>query len=393
MKLAERLNQVGEYYFSQKLREIDAMNRNGAAVINLGIGSPDLPPHPAVIKTLQEASANTNVHAYQGYRGIEELRQSISKWYRNWYDVSLDPASEILPLIGSKEGIMHICMTWLNEGDEVLVPDPGYPTYRSAVQLAGGTCISYTLDDTGSPSLEKIMQHNLSKVKLMFINYPHMPTGAQATEEIFKMLIDFAGKHDILLVSDNPYSFILTSKPISILSVEGGKEVAVELNSLSKSHNMAGWRVGMLCGHADRINAVMRFRSNMDSGMFLPLQLAAAKALSLGKDWYDSLNAVYSKRKKKALFLVQDVLGCNVSEDQAGLFTWARIPAHFKDAYELSDLVLTHAAVFLTPGGIFGDTGKEYIRISLCSTEERFDEAISRINGSGIFSSTQLTNL
>ncbi len=393
MKPAERLKQVGEYYFSQKLREIDVMNRNGADVINLGIGSPDLPPHPSVISTLQQASAQANAHAYQGYRGIEGLRRAISEWYGNWYGVTLDPVSEILPLIGSKEGIMHICMTWLNDGDQVLVPDPGYPTYRSAVQLAGGSCMGYTLDDTGCPDFETLSQHDLSRVKLMFINYPHMPTGAQATESLFKSFIDFAREHDILLVSDNPYSFILTTKPLSILSIPGGKEVAVELNSLSKSHNMAGWRVGMLCGKAERIDAVMRFRSNMDSGMFLPVQIAAAKALSLGEDWYESVNEIYRSRKSKALFLAENVLGCSVSKNQAGLFTWARIPSGFDSAYELCDQVLTGAKVFLTPGGIFGDAGRHYIRISLCSSEEKFDEAIQRINESGIFSSNQTNKL
>ncbi|MGZ8543861.1 MAG: pyridoxal phosphate-dependent aminotransferase [Flavisolibacter sp.] len=379
MKIADRLNQVGEYYFSQKLKEIELMNRSGANVINLGIGSPDLPPHPDVIKILQEESANPNSHAYQGYRGVEKLRKAISDWYGKWYGVSLNPATEILPLIGSKEGIMHICMTWLNEGDIALVPNPGYPTYRSAVQLAGGVCYEYLMDETGRPLLEGIDPNDLGKARLMFVNYPHMPTGAEATTEILSELVAFAKKYDILLVSDNPYSFILTSQPQSILSIPGAKEVAVELNSLSKSHNMAGWRVGMLCGSADKIDAVLRFRSNMDSGMFLPVQLAAAKALSLGKDWYDSINSVYRKRKEKAVFLVKNILGCIVDEKQSGLFVWAKVPGIHTSGYALSDEILHEAKVFITPGGIFGSAGDAFIRISLCSKEEKFDEAIERI--------------
>lgn len=389
MKIAERLNQVGEYYFSQKLKEIDAMNRNGAGVINLGIGSPDLPPHPGVIKILQEETASPKAHAYQGYRGIEALRKSISDWYGAWYGVTLDPASEILPLIGSKEGIMHICMTWLNEGDLALVPNPGYPTYRSAVQLAGGVCLDYLLDENGKPLLEVFQPQDLERVKIIFVNYPHMPTGKEATDEILNELVEFARQHNILLVSDNPYSFIQTAIPKSILSVPGAKEVAVELNSLSKSHNMAGWRVGMLCGSDDKIDAVMRFRSNMDSGMFLPVQLAAARALSLGKEWYDSINDVYSRRKQKAVYLAKEILGCSMDEQQAGLFVWAKVPASYATAYAMSDEVLQAAKVFITPGGIFGNAGDDYIRISLCSSEEKFDEATARIQKAGFISRTK----
>ncbi|MGZ5255761.1 MAG: pyridoxal phosphate-dependent aminotransferase [Flavitalea sp.] len=386
MKLADRLNQVGEYYFSQKLKEIEVMNRAGADVINLGIGSPDQPPHPEVIKILQEESASPKSHAYQGYRGVEILRKAICEWYNKWYEVNLNPATEILPLIGSKEGIMHICMTWLNEGDIALVPNPGYPTYRSAVQLAGGVCINYLIDETGRPLLEEINEKDLSRVKMMFVNYPHMPTGLEATKDTLQTLVDFARQHDILLVSDNPYSFILTTQPQSILSIPGAREVAVELNSLSKSHNMAGWRIGMLCGSADKIDAVLRFRSNMDSGMFLPVQLAAAKALSLEKDWYDGINSVYRKRKEKAVFLVKNILGCTVEENQAGLFVWAKVPEIHTSGYALSDEVLHAAKVFITPGGIFGNAGDAFIRISLCSTEEKFDEAIERIMAATIMS-------
>ena len=380
MQTAKRLEGIGEYYFSQKLREIDALNMRGKNIINLGIGSPDLPPHPSVIKVLQEESAKPNVHAYQSYKGSSVLRNAIRNWYKTWYNVDLIADSEILPLIGSKEGIMHICMTYLNEGDLVLVPNPGYPTYKSAVKLAGGISIDYDLQEENNfePDFNSIEKLDLSKVKLLFVNYPQMPTGQLPSADLFEKLVDFGRKHHILIIHDNPYSFILNEHPKSLLSVAGAKDVVLELNSLSKSQNMAGWRVGMLCGAKERIEEVLRFKSNMDSGMFLPVQLAAAKALSLGKYWYDDVNAVYRKRREK-VFELLDMLNCVYSKDQVGMFVWAKIPATYKTSYELSDEVLYNNNVFITPGGIFGTAGTGFVRVSLCSTEEKIGEALERI--------------
>lgn len=377
---ASRLEGIGEYYFSTKLREIDELNKQGRNIINLGIGSPDLPPHPAVIQTLQEEAAKPTVHGYQNYKGAPALRNAFKDWYQQWYGVALNADTEVLPLMGSKEGIMHICMTYLNEGDQVLVPNPGYPTYRSAVKLAGGVCVDYGLkaENNYAPDFEALEQLDLSKVKLMWVNYPHMPTGQLATADVFVQLVAFARKHNILLCHDNPYSFILNDRPASIFSVEGAKEVAIELNSLSKSHNMAGWRVGVLCSSKERIDEVLRFKTNMDSGMFLPLQLAAAKALTLGKEWYDEVNAVYSERRQK-VYEMLDMLRCAYSREQVGLFVWAKIPAAYKDGYALSDAVLYESNVFITPGGIFGDGGNGFIRVSLCGSLSRFADAIERI--------------
>ena len=380
MKLAKRLDGIGEYYFSQKLREIEELNKQGKSIINLGIGSPDLPPHPEVIRVLQEEAAKPNVHAYQSYKGSAVLRHAISEWYNRWYNVSLNPDTEVLPLIGSKEGIMHICMTYLNKGDEALLPDPGYPTYTSAVKLAGGKPVYYTLKEKNNyePDFEKLEQKGLKKVKLMFVNYPQMPTGQLPTITLFEKLVAFGKKHNILIVHDNPYSFILNDHPLSLLTVNGAMDTVVELNSLSKSHNMAGWRIGMLCGAKERIEEVLRFKSNMDSGMFLPLQLAAAKALSLGKEWQEEVNSVYRQRKEKATELLQ-LIGCRFSTAQAGLFMWARIPDGYKDGYAVSDEVLYESSVFITPGSIDGKGGDKYIRVTLCATVEKFDEAIQRI--------------
>ena len=379
MTTARRLEGIGEYYFSTKLREIDELNRQGKNVINLGIGSPDLPPHPDVIRVLQEESAKPNVHAYQSYKGSPLLRNAIAAWYQKWYGVELNPDTEILPLIGSKEGIMHICMTYLNEGDRVLVPNPGYPTYRSAVKLAGGECVDYALtaENGWFPDFEEL-EKLVGGVKLMWVNYPHMPTGQLPDRSLFEKLVAFGKKHKILICHDNPYSFILNDQPMSLLSVPGAKEVVIELNSLSKSQNMAGWRVGTLSGAKERIDEVLRFKSNMDSGMFLPVQLAAAKALSLGKEWYDSVNAVYRERRG-FVFGLLELLKCEFSRDQVGMFVWAKIPAGFKDGFELSDKVLHGAAVFITPGGIFGPAGEGYVRVSLCSTKEKLQESIDRI--------------
>jgi aspartate/methionine/tyrosine aminotransferase len=377
---SRRLDGIGEYYFSQKLREIDELNKQGKNIINLGIGSPDLPPHPDVIRVLQEEAAKPNTHAYQSYKGSPVLRKAVADWYARWYGVELNPDTEILPLIGSKEGIMHICMTYLNEGDEALIPNPGYPTYSSAVKLAGGKAVAYEMKEENNwePDFETLEKTDLSKVKLLWVNYPHMPTGQLPTASLFERIVAFGKKHNIIICHDNPYSFILNETPSSLLSVPGAEEVVIELNSLSKSQNMAGWRVGMLCAAKERIDEVLRFKSNMDSGMFLPLQLAAAKALSLGKDWYDSINAVYAQRREK-VFELLTLLGCEFSSSQVGMFVWAKIPSKYKSGYELSDEVLYGSNVFITPGGIFGTAGDQYIRVSLCGSVERFEEAIKRI--------------
>ncbi len=380
MRTSKRLDGIGEYYFSQKLREIDELNKEGKNIINLGIGSPDLPPHPDVIKVLQEEAAKTNVHAYQGYKGSPVLRKAIKEWYRKWYGVELNEDTEILPLIGSKEGIMHICMTYLDKGDKVLVPNPGYPTYISAVKLAGGKCVEYKLREKNNyePDFEKLEKADLKKVKLLFVNYPQMPTGKMAIKKLFEKIVAFGNKHNILIIHDNPYSFILNESPASLLGVEGAKECVIELNSLSKSHNMAGWRVGMLCGAKERIDEVLRFKSNMDSGMFLPVQLAAAKALQLGREWHDEVNTVYRERREK-VFELLDLLNCKYSTEQVGMFVWARISKKFISGYALSDDVLYKSRVFITPGGIFGSAGDQYIRVSLCGSIGKFEEAINRI--------------
>lgn len=382
-QVSNRLNGIGEYYFSQKLRQIDQLNKQGKNIINLGIGSPDLPPHPSVIEVLVEESRKPNVHAYQGYKGSPVFRQAIAGWYDEWYGVKLDPDTEILPLIGSKEGIMHICMTYLDEGDLVLVPDPGYPTYSSAAKLAGGSVVQYSLQEENNwlpdfNELKKLAKKAGNKKVLMFANYPHMPTGKAPTKELFQKLVEFANNNHVLLVHDNPYSFILNNDPMSILSVEGAKDWVIELNSLSKSHNMAGWRIGMLCGSEKRIGEILRFKSNMDSGMFLPAQLAAAKALSLGADWFLQLNHVYKERREKVYQLL-DLLPTSYDKNQVGMFLWAKINKEYSDAYALSDAILEKANVFITPGGIFGAAGNNYIRISLCSTIEKLDESINRI--------------
>jgi LL-diaminopimelate aminotransferase len=381
---ANRLAHINEYYFSQKLREIETLNKAGKDIINLGIGSPDMAPHEDVIKTLQAEAAKPNTHAYQSYKGSPILRNAVADWYKKWYNVSLNADTEILPLIGSKEGIMHICMTYLNEGDEVLIPNPGYPTYSAAVKLAGATCVEYNLttENNWTPDFETIAKQDLSKVKIMFVNYPHMPTGKLPTKELFENTIAFAKANNILVVNDNPYSFVLNENPTSLLSIDGAKDVTIELNSLSKSHNMAGWRIGVLCASAERINDILCFKSNMDSGMFLPVQLAAAKALSLGADWYETINKVYKERKIKAFELLEK-LNCTYDIAQVGLFVWAKKPATFKDAYALSDEVLYNANVFITPGGIFGSNGNDYLRISLCASVEKFEEAIKRITENG----------
>ncbi len=377
---ASRLGQVQEYYFSKKLREIAEMRNEGKEVLNLGIGSPDLPPHPLVIEALHSHSEMDSNHAYQSYTGIPELRKAFSDWYARFYGVQLNEANEVLPLIGSKEGIVHIAMSFLEKGDAALVPNPGYPAYATATKLTGAEVIEYHLSEKNGwlPDLELLEREDLSRVKIMWVNYPNMPTGTRAKKSSFEKLISFASKHRILIVNDNPYSFILNEDHLSILAIEGAKGVALELNSLSKSHNMAGWRVGMLAGHADLIKTVLRFKSNMDSGMFRPVQLAAAAALQLPGDWYENLNTVYRKRREKVYELLE-LLKCKWQSGTSGMFVWAKVPKGYKDGFALSDEILYNAHVFLTPGGIFGSQGNGYIRISLCAKEEVFEEAIKKI--------------
>lgn len=380
IKTAGRLGEVKEYYFSTKLKEIARMRAEGKMVLNLGIGSPDLPPADGVLETLTREAVHADNHAYQPYSGIPELRQAFVDWYREWFDVTLDPESEVLPLIGSKEGIMHIAMTYLESGDEVLVPNPGYPAYRAVSNLAGASILEYALSEEKGwlPDLEALAAQDLSRVKIMWVNYPNMPTGARASREFFEQLVRFAHTHKILVVNDNPYAFILNEKPLSILSIDGAKEVALELNSLSKAHNMAGWRVGVLTGKERYLQDVIRFKSNMDSGMFKPVQLAAARALKASPDWYQRLNNVYRSRRE-VVFDLLDLLNCQYDPEQVGMFVWARIPKRFEDGFELSDEVLYNAHVFITPGGVFGSQGQQYVRISLCSPGDLYRESIRRI--------------
>lgn len=356
------------------------MNKAGKQVINLGIGSPDMPPHQDVIDVLHAESNKSNQHGYQNYKGSPILRKAISSFYKLWYDVELDPESEILPLIGSKEGIMHICMTFLDEGDEALIPNPGYPTYRSAVQLAGGNCVTYDLKEENNwePDFTELEKSNLQKVKIMWVNYTHMPTGKLPSMKLFEEIIAFGKKHNILICHDNPYSFILNEQPMSLLSIKGSKDIAVELNSLSKSGNMAGWRVGWIAGNKEIISDVLRFKSNMDSGMFLPIQLAAVKALELGKDWYENLNKMYAQRRE-IIYKILHALDCTYDPKQSGLFIWAKIPENYEDGYELSDSILYDKKVFITPGGIFGANGNKFIRVSLCQKVDVLKKALERI--------------
>ncbi len=380
MQVADRLSGVGEYYFSKKLREIDQMRAAGKDIISLGVGGPDQPPHPKVIARLAAEAAKPNTHAYQPYKGTAILRNAFARWYGRFYGVTLDPESEILPLIGSKEGIMHVCMTYLNPGDKVLIPNPGYPTYRSAATIAGGVCVDYLLREVNGwmPDFDEIERQGLDGVKIMIVNFPHMPTGAAPREGLFRDLVAFARRNGILLLHDNPYSFIRNEHPESLLATEGAKDVALELNSLSKSHSMAGWRIGMLAGAKERIDEVIRFKSNMDSGMFYPMQAAAAEALDLDEEWYRDLNRIYREREVIGFELL-DLMGCSYAKPQSGLFVWGRLPKGAGDCFEFSDKLLYGCGVFITPGGIFGSEGNNYIRISLCSPVEVLLRAKERI--------------
>ena len=377
-ELASRLGSVVEYYFSRKLREIDEMRKAGADILSLGIGSPDLPPHASVVERLSVESAKPTAHGYQSYRGAAELRKAFSTWYSTRFGVELCPESEILPLIGSKEGVMHTVMTYISKGDKVLVPNPGYPTYSSAVRLAEGVVVNYSLKEENNyiPDLATLP---VEGVKMMIVNYPHMPTGAVASKEDLKRIVDWCRENNILLVNDNPYCFLRNDNPLSLLAIDGAKDVAIELNSLSKSHNMAGWRVGMIGGAKERIDEVLRFKSNMDSGMFLPLQLAAATALGLGDEWYEGQNKIYRAREAKGLEIMQ-TLGVECRANQAGLFLWGRVPEG-DNCYDFCDRLLYEKHIFVTPGGIFGSEGEQYVRISLCASEELFQRVLDRIKG------------
>ncbi|NOX86479.1 MAG: aminotransferase class I/II-fold pyridoxal phosphate-dependent enzyme [Chlorobi bacterium] len=376
---ANRLTTVKEYYFSQKLKEIQRMREAGREVLNLGIGSPDLPPDEKAVYRLLDESLKKDNHSYQSYLGIPELRESFSGWYEKYFNVELE-TGEVLPLMGSKEGIMHISMAFLNPGDKVLIPDPGYPTYAAVTGLTGATAVRYDLNEENNwyPDLREIEKQDLSDVKLMWVNYPNMPTGVPGTRELFQDLVDFGLKYDILIINDNPYSFVLHDEQLSILSARNAKEIALELNSLSKSHNMAGWRIGMVAGHEEYIRAILRVKSNMDSGMFKPLQLAAAEALKAPRSWYDKMNETYRQRRQ-VVYEILDLLQFGYDKNRGGMFVWAKVNSGYRDAEHFSDALLESEGVFITPGSVFGSNGKQHVRISLCSTTGTFEKARGKI--------------
>ncbi|SFZ90970.1 Aspartate/methionine/tyrosine aminotransferase [Flaviramulus basaltis] len=379
IEAANRLQTVEEYYFSKKLREVNLLIASGKPVINLGIGSPDMQPPQKVVDAISESFKNPNAHKYQSYQGLPELRDAISGFYKEHFSVYLSSSTEVLPLMGSKEGIMHISMAYLNEGDEVLIPNPGYPTYQSVTKLVGAKGVLYELDEANNwmPDFDALEKLDLSKVKLMWVNYPHMPTGAQPTKNVFEELVAFGKRHNILIVNDNPYSFILNDSPKSILSVEGAKDVCLELNSLSKTFNMAGWRVGMVVGDSIHINNILRVKSNMDSGMFYGIQKGAIEALKCSEMWFATLNNVYRERRN-LVWQLADALNCTYDKKATGLFVWAKLPAYVKSE-EFIDLILKESHIFITPGTIFGSKGEGYIRFSLCASTEDLEEAIARV--------------
>lgn len=380
IKTANRINSVEEYYFSKKLAEVRSLDTPEKKVINLGIGSPDLAPSQRAIDALTTSANQAGNHGYQNYKGIPQLRKAIADFNQRIYNTTLNPETDLLPLMGSKEGIMHISMAFVNEGEEVLIPNPGYPTYASVTNLVGGKIRTYTLSEelNWGIDIEALKQSDLSNVKIMWVNFPHMPTGRIASREELKELVDLARKNNFLIVNDNPYSLILNDSPLSILSIEGAEEVALELNSLSKSHNMAGWRIGWVAGKKEFIDAVLKVKSNMDSGMFLGLQHAAIEALQNDENWFHSLNTIYTQRRKAAHKILNE-LYCTYSENQSGLFVWAKVPTEIENVEKLIDDILYNAKVFITPGFIFGNAGERYIRISLCSPVEILAEALSRI--------------
>lgn len=377
---AERVNSVSEYYFSKKLKEVAEMNAAGKNVINLGVGSPDMPPSEKTINTLCDEARKSNAHGYQPYVGIPELRKGFAEWYKQWYGVTLDAQTEIQPLIGSKEGILHISLAFLNPGDGVLVPNPGYPTYSSVSKLTGARLIPYELKEelNWQPDFAELESMDLSCVKLMWINYPNMPTGANATTELFEKIVAFGKKHGIVICHDNPYSFILNETPLSILSIPGAKDICIEMNSMSKAHNMPGWRIAMLGSNTQFVQWILKVKSNIDSGQFKPMQLAAVEALKNGKEWYDSMNRTYRSRRDLA-GQIMHTLGCTYDEKQVGLFLWGKIPASAESGEALANKILYEANVFITPGFIFGSKGEQYVRLSLCCKEDTLAEALNRI--------------
>ena len=380
IKQSDRLNSVEEYYFSKKLREVSNMIQSGESVINMAIGSPDLFPSIRVIDEIKNSLSDSFAHKYQSYQGLPELRDAIAKFYNKFFGVELNPLNEVLPLMGSKEGIMHISLAFLNPGDEVLIPNPGYPTYLSVTKLVQANPVFYNLSEENGwfPNLSELENKDLSKVKLMWINYPHMPTGASANFDQFEKLLEFAKTNNILLINDNPYSFILNDEYLSLLKVKGYKDFVLELNSLSKSFNMSGWRVGMLVGSSDNITKVLKVKSNMDSGMFYGIQKGAIAALNLDKSWFEDLNKVYLKRRK-LIWNIADKLNCSYDKNSKGLFVWAKLPNHVKSSEQYIDTLLKEKKIFIAPGTIFGSNGEGYIRFSLCIDEVKIDEALKRI--------------
>ena len=378
---AERLNLVQEYYFSRKLKEVAQLNAEGKDIISLAIGSPDMPPSEQTIETLCEVARQPHAHGYQPTMGTPELREAMARFYKRWYNVELDPKTEIQPLIGSKEGILHVTLTFVNPGDKVLVPNPGYPTYTSLSKLLGADIVNYDLrEDNGwQPDFEQLEQMDLSRVKLMWTNYPNMPTGGNARRETYERLVRFAKEHNIVVVNDNPYSFILNERPMSLLQIDGAKDCCIEFNSMSKSHNMPGWRVGMCATNAQFIQWILKVKSNIDSGTFRGIQLAAAAAYNNSEEWHREANiATYSRRRKYAE-QIMDALGCSYDPEQVGMFLWGKIPDKYNNVEELTERVLHENRVFITPGFIFGSNGNRYIRISLCAKEEKIKEALERI--------------
>ena len=381
IKPAERLSLVSEYYFSRKLKEVAQMNAEGKDIISLAIGSPDMPPSKQTIQTLCEVASRPDTHGYQPTMGTPELRKAMADFYKRWYGVDLNPATEIQPLIGSKEGILHVTLAFVNPGEEVLVPNPGYPTYTSLSKILGAKVVNYDLmEDNGwQPDFEQLEKMDLSRVKLMWTNYPNMPTGGNARMETYERLVDFARKHNIVVVNDNPYSFILNDKPMSLLQVEGAKDCCIEFNSMSKSHNMPGWRVGMCATNPTFISWILKIKSNIDSGTFRGIQLAAAAALSNDEEWHHEANIETYARRRKYAEQIMDALGCKYDPNQVGMFLWGRIPDNYSNCEELTERVLHEARVFITPGFIFGSKGERYVRISLCAKEEKIQAALERI--------------
>jgi LL-diaminopimelate aminotransferase len=379
---AERLSAVQEYYFSRKLKEVAKLNAEGRDIISLAIGSPDMPPSPKTVEKLCEVAHQPNAHGYQPTMGTPELRQAMANFYKRWYDVDLDPATEIQPLIGSKEGILHVTLAFVNPGDEVLVPNPGYPTYTSLSKILGAKIVNYNLrEDNGwQPDFDELEKMDLSHVKLMWTNYPNMPTGGNARRETYERLVAFAREHSIVVVNDNPYSFILNEKPMSLLQVPGAKDCCIEFNSMSKSHNMPGWRVGMCATNKTFISWILKIKSNIDSGTFRGLQLAAAEAYNTNTlEWHHEANVETYRRRRNIAEKIMTALGCTFDPSQVGMFLWGKIPEKYADVEDLTERVLNEARVFITPGFIFGSNGKRYIRISLCAKDDKIQQALTRI--------------